>query len=169
MLSHVVQFLFVSALLITIECHSDHDDEEHDHDHHLHGDLTLDLANIFKLYGNDTRSMRPEHLREFLGDFVSLQAFTHASESRYECLQNKVFNFNNLTLSWRNDSVINRSQFAKMSAYLLSYVNKCYGAKFNITESYDHIISPPSLSGWQKFKKNVPLISKESEFTDYFF
>lgn len=169
MLYYVVKVVFVSALLITIQCHSDHDDEEQDHDHHLHGDLTLDLANIFKLYGNDTRSMRPEHLREFLSDFVSLQAFTLASQSRYECLQNKVFNFNNLTLSWRSDSVINRNQFAKMSVYLLSYVNKCYGAKFNITESYDHNASPPFLSGWQEFKNNVPLISKESEFTDYTF
>ncbi len=156
MLSYVFKIWILNFLLITIQCHDDHD-----HGHDLNNDLTIDLANIFKLYGNDTRSMSPEQLREFLNDFVLLESF--ANSTRYNCFQEKTLNFYNLTLSWRNSSIIDRRQFAKISAYLISYVNKCFGSRFNITEDYDQLKNPQDLTIWQKFKKNMPLISRESQ------
>jgi hypothetical protein len=124
-----------------------------------YSELKVDLENLFKFYGNSTFILRLDQLRKFLDDFSFKNLIK--SQPKSKCIQKKLKNLYNLTMTWPSDTLIDRNTFSKISAYLVSYLNKCFGDKFNSTEYY-YVETPLKLSPTENFKNNVAAISKES-------
>lgn len=153
-----LKVLVVSLLVVGTACHGTN---KHSHENPNDDiELRIDLQNLFRQYGNNKFSMNTEQLREFLNEFD----INHSGrdEQRYICLQDKIQGFNNLTMHWHNNSVIDRKTFSKISSYLVSYVTRCFGENYNGTVHY-HIKEPKKLTSLEKFKRNVTSISKESK------
>lgn len=156
-------FLLISIaclLNLSIICHSS--DKHFDQNlNNKYTELSEDLVDVFKHYGNNTKSLNPNQLRKFLNNFHSryFRNFINDSEQS-QCLKEKISKFNDITNLWKNDTIINRDTFAKVSSYILSYVSKCFG-DHNINENFYIKSEADYPSSWQIFRNNIHQITKE--------
>lgn len=148
---------FQLLLLNTIICHKkSHNHEEIDHEKAKF--LTTDFRSIFDAYGESLTSMNVTQLNNFIDTFQTLIGGNNTETGR--CLTSRFTSFNGLVSKWGNETIIDRNTFAKISSYLISYVSKCFKNP-NEIENYAIDKEGSKLTGWQKFVRNVPLISKE--------
>lgn len=155
----ILALVTLLCLQVSFECHK----KSHKHetiDHEKFKFLTTDFRNIFRAYGESSTTMNVTQLNSFLDDFQS--TMSENGTERENCISHRVEGFSDLVSKWNNETKIDRNTFAKISSYLVSYVIKCSKDQ-NEIETYPIEIKRVKLNDWQKFIKNIPLISKESK------
>lgn len=107
----------------------------------LNNDTNFQISNsvnLFLKYSSFHNSLNQNQLRKYIHEFSTLilnqTLIDPLSEEAY-CLNSNIQNLINLTYNLNNKTNINKSQFNKISFYLVSYLDKCFNSN-NSTISY---------------------------------
>jgi len=87
--------------------------------------------NLFLKYSSYHSTLDQNQLRKYIYDFSSLilnQTFNDVLSDEAYCLNSNIQNLINLTYNLNNKTNINKSQFNKISYYLVSYLDKCFNS-----------------------------------------
>lgn len=146
------------GLLVCIECHSSNNEISNGHNNNK------ELDYVFHKYANNSNLMSSYQLVHFVNQFELI--FLNELQTNSSCFSLKLNNLLNQTKMLKNDTIINRVKFDKLSSYLVSFIDICLSQnEFNssIFSENHHYHVHKHASNWDTFLENISKINKESK------
>ena len=175
MFSNNFLFYFIFCFYL-IKCSQSHSSPDSDRkSKNYTSKYSQEIKLLFNKYAKNVCSMNFLQFKTFSRHILSAYLQYDLTQTDSNCLNLKYLQFLNLTSHLNDQSIIDRTKFAKLSSYLISYIDICvnklynndYSNNLNLTDSmcfkYNSEKSGSDESFATIIKRNFFQISKESK------